>query len=154
MATRGRNPPQAQLESSDPAVQVPQANLSIFKTRNKYSPTFRFATVRPAGLWVLSSLAPLTRVDRAQSESSPGPNSLSVPQTQSECVQSRNSTLQTGVMSVPSPTSSLTSNYNDDLVYFHSLAFRRLSSRERRAIRSNKSPPPYREGRRQKQTPP
>lgn len=78
-------------------------------------------------------------------KSSPSQNSLSFPQTRSKCVQSCNSILQTGVMSVPSPTSSLTSNYNDDLVYFHSLAFRRLGSPESHAIRFNKPSPPYSE---------
>lgn len=42
----------------------------------------------------------------------------------------------------PPPPSSLTSNYNDDSVYFHSLAFRRFGSPERHAISFNKIPPP------------
>lgn len=41
----------------------------------------------------------------------------------------------------PPPPSSLTSNYNDDSVYFHSPAFRRFGSPERRAISFNKISP-------------
>lgn len=43
----------------------------------------------------------------------------------------------------PPPPSSLTSNYNDESMYFHSLAFRRFGSPERQAISFNKISPLY-----------